>query len=160
MKNSPLRTARLSAFSHTLARGRSYDFHLTTSFKAWLKPWPNRIESHCKFANVDLRRQRWAVWPNGVTRYNLQESHFNTTLRARPHPKGTVTLHNLSSDLSRNFVARLQHKFHETLRSVTCPEINLSRNVLLQSPLHEIETTSAVAPTNNCGTCSFQGMLH
>ena len=38
------------------------------------------------------------------------------------------TLGNSACNLSRNFVTPLPHKLHQTLRSVTCPEMNLSRN--------------------------------
>ena len=39
--------------------------------------------------------------------------------------KGVVTLGNLSCNLSRNFIAPLQHKLHTSLPSVTCPECNV-----------------------------------
>ena len=48
----------------------------------------------------------------------------------------SVTLGNLSCNLSGNFVESLQHKLHEsyeTLRSVTCPEMNLSRNIFVEA---------------------------
>ena len=49
--------------------------------------------------------------------------------------QGIVTHGNLSCNLSRKFVASLQHKLYETLPSVTCRQMNMSRNDL-QSPLH------------------------
>ena len=52
-----------------------------------------------------------------------------------------VTLGNLSHNLSRNFVASLQHKLHEsyeTLCSVTCPEMNLSRNIFVEAAVARI----------------------
>ena len=41
---------------------------------------------------------------------------------------GTVTLNNLSCNLSHNFAAPLKHKLHQKLGSVTCTEMHLSRN--------------------------------
>ena len=46
-------------------------------------------------------------------------------------PKGTVTLGNLSCNMSRNLVAALRHKLHESLPIVTCSEMNLARNVFV-----------------------------
>ena len=43
----------------------------------------------------------------------------------------TITLRNLFCNLSRNFAAPLQHKWHETLRRVTYHEMHLSRNVFV-----------------------------
>ena len=68
--------------------------------------------------------------------------------------KAAVTLGNFSC----NFVARLRHKLHGSLPGVTQPEMIMSRNVLLQSPLHEVEPTST--SRNGCGNNKIARHVH
>ena len=72
-------------------------------------------------------------------------------------PKGAVTLGNFPCNLSRNLFVPLRHKLHESLPSVTCPEMNImmSRS---QSPLHEVEPTST--SRNGCGNKKIARRVH
>ena len=78
--------------------------------------------------------------------------------------KAAVTLGNFSCNLSRNFVAPLRHKLHGSLRSVTCPEMNMSRNVFVAVTVARSRTnfyfSQRLRQQQNWETCSFQGMLH
>ena len=65
-------------------------------------------------------------------------------------------------ELSRNFVAPLRHKLHGSLRGVTCPEMNMSRNVFVAVTVARSRTefSQRLRQQRNRETCSFQGMLH
>ena len=80
------------------------------------------------------------------------------------HAKGAVTLGNFSSNLSRNFIASLRHKLPESLPSVTCVEMNMSRNVFVVVTVARSRTdfyfSQRLRQQKNCKTCSFQSMLH
>ena len=69
-----------------------------------------------------------------------------------------------SCNLSRNFVAPLRHKLHGSLPSVTCPEMNVSRNVFVAVTVARSRTnfyfSQRLREQKQCETCSFQGMLH
>ena len=82
----------------------------------------------------------------------------------RLRTKGAVTLGNFSCNLSRNCVAPLQHKLHESLPSVTCPDMNLSRNVFVAGTIAQSRPdfyfSQLLQQQKNCETCSFQGMVH
>ena len=78
--------------------------------------------------------------------------------------KAAVTLGNFSCNLSRNFVAPLRHKLHGSLPSVTCPVMNMPRNVFVAVTVARSRTdfyfSQRSRQQKNCKTCSFQGMLH
>ena len=71
---------------------------------------------------------------------------------------------NFPCNLSRNLVASLRHKLHESLRSVTYPGMNMSCNVFLAVTVARSRTnfyfSQRLRQQQNCETYSFQGMLH
>ena len=68
--------------------------------------------------------------------------------------KGAVTPGNFSCNLSRNFVAALRHKLHESL----------SRDIFVVVTVERSRTdfyfSQLLRQHKNCETCSLQGMLH
>ena len=58
----------------------------------------------------------------------------------------------------------LWHKLHEPLRSVTCPELNKSRNCFVAATVARSRSwfyfVQRRLQQKRCETCSFQGMLH